>query len=147
MKAFLALFLPAYGVTMVAVPVSSMLDHLGREATVMRALAALPIWVVGTALLALPFILAGAGLALLIQRVGGDRWQGAAGRLLFTLICAGLGAALMTFSIDSRALIAAASGGTAAWLAHSPAWAPRWRVALVVSMGLSAGVILGFQYD
>lgn len=59
MKRYAALFLPAYGVTLIAVPVAMMLDHLGRGATLPGAVAVLPIWLFFTALFALPFVLGG----------------------------------------------------------------------------------------
>lgn len=146
MNRYLALFLPAYGVTLIAVPVAMMIDHLGRGATPLRAISVLPLWEFYAALFAIPFALPAAGLALLLQCLFGDSLRGMTGRLFFTLICAGLGAAVVTLTIHSFALIAAASGGTAAWLASSPAWPPRWRSALVITVGLTAGIILGWQY-
>lgn len=146
MNQFLALFLPAYGVTLIAVPVAMMIDHLGRGATPLGAIAVLPLWAMYAAVFAVPFVLPAAGLALLIQRLAGYLWHGRTGKLLFTLMCTGLGAAVVTLTIHSFALIAAASGGTAAWVASSPAWPPRWRLALVIVVGLTAGIILGLQY-
>lgn len=145
LKLFLDLFRPAYGVTLVAIPIASMIDHLGREATPWGAVAALPIWVWSAAFFALPFIVPAAGLAMLIQRLGGDRWRSGIGRVLFAMLCAGLGAAIVTSTIHSLGLIAAAAGGTAAWVAASPDWPPHWCTGLVVGAGLIAGAILGWQ--
>lgn len=145
MKQFQALFLTACGVALIAGPVALMIDHLGRGAAPLQAAAVLPIWIISTALFALPFAMAGAGVALGLLRLGGDRWSGGGGRLLFSLLCSGLGAAMVIFIFESLAAIAAASGAVAAWLALSPSWPPRWRYTLIVTAGLAAGLIAGLR--
>lgn len=146
MKQYLDLVLPAFGLTLTAIPVAMAIDHLGRGASVLRALAVLPLWVLYTALFALPFLLPGAALALLLLRVGGERWRTAGGRLLFTLLSAGIAAALVALPFRSYAGVAAAAGGIAAWLAVAPDWRPQWRWTLVVGVGLAAGAVLGLMF-
>lgn len=146
MKQYLALLLPAFGVTVTAVPVAMVIDHLGRGATVLRALAVLPFWLLYTVLFALPFLLPGAALALLLRGIGGEWWRSPGGRLLYTVLSAGIAFALVAWPFPSYAGVAAAAGGTAAWLAASPDWQPRWRAALVVGTGLTAGVTLGLAF-
>jgi|GEM_PF-5181657 len=143
MKRLIALFVPAYCVTLIAVPVSAMIDHLGRGATPPNAVAVLPLWVVYTALFALPFALLGAGIGALIQ--GLDLWKGPVGKLLFVLVCAGMGLVSVQLVFRSLALIAAVAGGTAAWVAISPEWPPHRRQLLVVVAGLVIGIIVGVQ--
>jgi hypothetical protein len=146
MKQFGMLFAPAYGVTLIAVPVAMVLDHLGRGATPLRAMAVLPLWVCVTSLFALPFVLAAAGLALLLRKFSGHWLSGNTGRLAFTIICGSLGAVIMKLTIQSYALVAAAAGGTAAWVSSSPDWPPGWRHSLTIAVGLVAGVVLGLRY-
>lgn len=143
MKRFLALFVPAYSVTLIAVPMAAMIDHLGRGATLWGAVAVLPLWVIYTASCALPFVLPGAGLAFLFQRL--NLWQSLAGKLLFVLMCAGIGGVSVLWILRSFALIAAVAGGTAGWLAVSPEWPAHRQRLLVVAAGLVAGIIVGVQ--
>lgn len=146
MKPLLALFIPAYGVTLIAVPVTMLLDQLGRGAAPLAALAVLPIWALYTALLALLFILPAALVAVLLQRLGGGAWAGRAGRPWFALVCAGLGAAIMALTVHGHVIVAAAAGGTAGWVAHAPAWTPHRRRVLIIAVGLTAGIVQGLHY-
>lgn len=145
MNRYLALLVPAYGVTLMGVPIAAMIDHLGRGATPVRALAVLPLWVIYAALFALPFLLPATGLAHLAQRIGGDLWRSTPGRLLFTLLCAGLGFTAVAFIVRSMAIISATAGATAAWVATSDAPSPRAHATLVLGTGLLSGIIVGLQ--
>jgi hypothetical protein len=86
------------------------------------------------------------GIRRTLQKAFGDGLRSGSARLLFTLSCAGLGAAIMLLTMQGFAGMAAAAGGTAAWLASDPDWQPRWRGAVVVVVGVLVGILLGVQY-
>lgn len=144
MSHFRALFLPGYGVSLVAVPVAATLDHLACGATPWMALVALPLWVWSTLFFALPFASAGAAVAAGIQSLAGGWLRGGLGRWLFMLVSAGVGAAVLLPLVPTLWLSGAAAGGTAGWLATAQGWPPARRRVLVVAVGLGAGLISGF---
>lgn len=141
-----ALLLPAYGVTLIAVPIAMTLDTMGRGAEPYLFLTVPALTCLYTGMFALPFVLPAAGLAFFIQLPAVDWWQTRAGRLLFALICALLGAAILQLTIHAFTLVAAVAGGTAGWVATSHTWPLRLRLGLVLSAGLAVGLVQGIQY-
>jgi len=93
------------------------------------------------AVVAAPYALAGAGMALLLYWVGARWWQQRIGRLLFVLICAGIGAAQLKVTFDGLVVMGAVAAGTAAWVATWPHARLLQRCGLVVVAGLGSGVL------
>ncbi len=146
MARFKGLFWPAYCVTLIAVSVSATVDHLGRGATAWNAVFAIPIWIYSAAVFSLPFVLGGSAVAFGLLWLGGDWWGSPVGRILFPLIGAVVGAAVMVLTIATQAPTAAVAGGVAAWSATASPAMQRWRTAVVVTAGLAAGLTVGAGY-
>lgn len=144
MRGFLALFLPAYGVTLTAVPIVMVIDHLGRGATLLHAVAVSPLWLIYTIPFALPFVAVASGIAALLQWLAEEWLRSLLGRVLFVLFCTGLGAAAVQLTIGHYGIVAATAGGVAAWLACSPSELPR--TGIIITAGLASGMLLGFTY-
>lgn len=143
MQAYLRLLFPAAQVTLIAVPIAMMIDHLGRGASLLRALATLPLWFPYALLFGLPFLLVGSGAALLLQRLLGDWGRRGPGRLLFILVGAGAATLLVAPLFSSLAPIAAVAGGVATWSASAPAPPPRLQTPVVLLSSLVIGLIVG----
>ncbi|HYF78251.1 MAG TPA: hypothetical protein VD973_14005 [Symbiobacteriaceae bacterium] len=139
LNVFLRLLLSAYGVTLFSVPIMTLADLPGAAS---RPLVAG--FLDRTAFMAInaaPYALAGAGMALALYWVGVRWWHKRSGRLLFVLLCVGIGGAQLKLTFDGLVVIGAAAAGTAAWIATWPDAPLLHRFGLVVVAGLGAGVL------
>lgn len=139
LNVFLRLLLSAYGVTLFSVPIIALVDLPGAGP---RTLAAGFLdRTVFMAVAAAFYALVGAGIALLLYWLGARWWQERNGRFLLVLLCAGIGAAQLKFTLDGLMVIGAVAAGTAAWVATWPDARLLQQFGLVVVAGLGSGVL------
>lgn len=144
LEVFLRLLLSAYGVTLFSIPVITLVDYrmtlADPQATQFALIPGFFDRLIFIGIAAVPYVLAGAVMASLLYWLGSRWWQAQAGRLVFVLLCAAIGAAqLKLTNWDGLMVIGTVAAGTAAWIAT---W-PEYNTRLLPQLGLMAVAGLG----